>query len=292
VFRYLVQRNALNFHAETAVSDVVVPGQTDGDLRDAAETWLDDLQNGQSSQPVALPTARVTTNGAAEVRRALLLVGSPKTRKSNSHSLGAYLFERLSAKSINTETIYLHTALRSPKRSQALLDAVEAADLVTLAFPIYVDSLPAPAIEALERIAAHRRGREGAAAQLFAAIANCGFPEAQHCATALAICETFARQAGFEWAGSLALGAGEMINETPLVEEDGKTALIRESLDMAAEALAQGRAIPLAAKEIMGRPLVPHWAYRLMGGLGWLQQAGEYSALGLLRRRPYLEESE
>ena len=57
--------------------------------------------------------------------------------------------------------------------------------------------------------------------QLFTAIANCGFPEALHNTTALAICEVFARQAGFEWAGSLSLGGGEAVNGQPLVQAGG-----------------------------------------------------------------------
>ena len=153
VFRHLVQRNALNWHSKTYVSGVVLANQSDEEMQASAQKWLDDLQNRRSSQRVELPINEETINGSVEMRRALLLVGSPKTRKSTSNSLGGYLFEQLSARSIQTETIYLHTVLRSPQKMQALFDAVDAADLVTLAFPLYVDSLPAPVIEALERMA-------------------------------------------------------------------------------------------------------------------------------------------
>ncbi|MGW8282459.1 MAG: hypothetical protein ACWGON_04075, partial [Gemmatimonadota bacterium] len=60
---------------------------------------------------------------------------------------GFLQFEQLGGRSIQTETIYLHTVLRNSKRWQALLEAVEAADLVTLAFPLYCDSLPTPVTE-------------------------------------------------------------------------------------------------------------------------------------------------
>ncbi len=105
---------------------------------------------------------------------------------------------------------------------------MDAADLVTLAFPIYVDTLPAPVIEALELIAAHRQGSDPSHRQSFTTFANCGFPEADQCANALAICDTFAGQAGFEWAGSLALGAGEAINGASLAEGGGKTIRMRQ----------------------------------------------------------------
>jgi multimeric flavodoxin WrbA len=296
LFRHLVQRNALNFYAKKDVSGVVLASQTDGEMLASVQKWLDELRNGLSSQRVELPAngdpstalRAGSGHGSVEIRRALLLVGSPKTRKSTSSSLGGHLFEQLGAQSIQTETIYLHTVLRSPAKMQALLDAVDAADLVTLAFPLYVDSLPAPVIEALERIAAHRQGRDPSHRQLFTAIANCGFPEAHHCTAALAICETFARQAGFAWAGSLALGGGGMVNGVPLAEGGGKTMGIRKALDLAAEALAQGQAIPQAAQDMMARPVMPPWAYRLTGDLGWIWAARGYGALRSLKRQPYL----
>ena len=295
VFRQLVQRNAINFHSEKFASGVAVASQPDGELRAAAQQWLNALQNGHSKQQVELPAngapaAAGTPDPASapiEIRRALLLVGSPKTHKSTSNSLGGYLFEGLDAQGIQTETIYLHTVLRSPARMQALLEALDQADLVTLAFPLYVDSLPAPVIEALERIAAHRQGRDSTQSKLFAAIANCGFPEAHHCATALAICEMFALQAGFEWVGGLALGGGEMVNGAALAEAGGMTIRIRKALELAAETLVQGQAIPDAAREMMAAPVIPHWGYRLMGGLGWLQRAKQFGALKQLRRKPY-----
>jgi multimeric flavodoxin WrbA len=296
VFRHLVQRNAINFHSKNNVSGVVFASQTNGEMQASVQKWLSDLQNGQPSQRVELKTNSDPSNaigtgtcrGPVEIRRALLLVGSPKTRKSTSNSLGGYLFEQLGAQNIQTDTIYLHTVLRSPAKMQALLDALDTADLVILAFPLYVDSLPAPVIESLERIAAHRERRDPSQRQLFAAIANCGFPEAHHCATALAICETFAWQAGFEWAGSLALGGGEMVNGAALVEAGGMTIRIRKALELAAEALAQGQAVPKAVEEMMATPVIPNWTYRLMGGLGWLQRAKHYGALKQLRRKPYL----
>jgi multimeric flavodoxin WrbA len=296
VFRHLAQRNALNYYAEKSASGVVLASQSDGEILASMQKWLNDLKKDRSSQRVELPingdpstTLREGSgNRPVEMRRALLLVGSPKTRKSTSNSLGGYLFEQLSSRAIQTETIYLHTVLRSPAKMQALLDAVEAADLVTLAFPLYVDTLPAPVIEALERIAAHRQGRDPSHRQLFTGIANCGFPEEHHNANALAICEVFARQAGFEWAGALSLGGGEMVAGEPLAQGGGKTMLMRKALDLAAEALALGTAIPKAAREMMAKPVIPHWVYRLTGILRWNKQSKGYGAQKLLKRQPYL----
>ena len=285
VFRNLAQRNGINFYSGTHVSAVIPAGQSDQEMLTSARYWLNELQNGRSSPRVELPASRVTGSGPSEIRRALLLVGSPRRGKSTSNSLGGYLFERLSERSIQTDTIYVHTAMRSAGTS-AMVDAVDAADLVALAFPLYVDSLPAPVIGVLEQIAAHRQSRE-ARPQLFTAIANCGFPEAHHNTTALAICEVFAWQAGFEWAGSLSLGGGEAVNGQPLAQAGGRTIRMRKSLEMAAEALARGQAIPTAAQDLIGKLIVPPWMYRMVGKRRWNKQAKHYGAGKLLKQRPY-----
>jgi multimeric flavodoxin WrbA len=259
--------------------------QTDGEITAAVQGWLKGIHNGTKPHAVKLPINGQAASGAVEIRRAVLLVGSPRTKKSTSHSLGSYLFDKLGAQNIQTETVFLHTTLRSAKKSQKMLEAIDAADLVLLAFPLYVDSLPAPVMEALERIAAHRAG--ASTRKLFAAIANCGFPEAKHHDPALAICATFALQAGFEWAGSLSLGAGEgLVHGAALNEMDGRAIPLKQALDLAAAALAQGQAIPAAAQAFLAKPFIPSWLYRLMGGFGWKQQAKEYGAKNL-SARPY-----
>jgi multimeric flavodoxin WrbA len=286
VFRHLAWRNSLNFYARSVVTGVVLANQSDGEIQEAAQGWLENIRKGARPGRATLPETTVTASGVTEIRRALLLVGSPRTRKSTSNALGSYLFERLNALNIGTETIYLHTVLRSTEKMAGLLDAVDTADLVVLAFPLYVDSLPAPVITALERIAAHRKER--AAGQLFAAIANCGFPEMEHNNAALAICATFARQAGFQWAGSLALGAGEgMVHGTPLNDLDGRAIPLRQALELAAEALASGTAIPTAAQDLLARPFIPAWLYHFMGRFGWQQQARSYGAQNRLKNKPY-----
>lgn len=286
IFRHLAWRNALNMHAQHAVTAVVLAGQTDREILASVQNCLEGIHASAKIQPVSLPGYGQKTSGAFEIQRALLLVGSPRTHKSSSNSLGTYLFEQLPAPSIRTETIFIHTVLRSPEKMQALYEAVDPADLVLLAFPLYVDSLPAPVIDALERIATHREGQ--LTRKLLAAIANCGFLEAHHNATALAICETFARQNGFEWAGGLALGAGEgLVHGAPLNEAGGPVVPIKRALEMAAAALAIGEPIPQAAIDLCAKAFIPGWLYRTMGWYGWKQQAKRWGAEKSLKRQPY-----
>lgn len=195
--------------------------------------------------------------------------------------------DQLSVRGITTETIQIYTSFNSAERTRLAFEKLDQADLVVLAFPLYVDSLPAPVIAALEKIAAHRAIVQPL--QRFAAIANCGFPEAHHNNTALAICGQFAAQTGMIWVGSLSLGAGEgMVHGKPLNELGGQGASFRKSLELAAISLANGEAIPQEARDLLAKPLIPNWLYKLFGGIGWKQSAKEYGMQKSLRRQPYL----
>jgi hypothetical protein len=224
-------------------------------------------------------------------RRVLLLVGSAKRPRSTSESLGAYLLERLGEHGFETETVLLHRILRSNEGRAQLLAAVDRAELLVLAFPLYVDTLPYLVTRALELIAAHRRAVSSRFSQRFVALANCGFPEAPHNETALAICRLFARDTGLEWAGGLALGGGQAINGQRLSAQQGMARHVIAALDMVAEALASGCPVPPAAVGVMAESLIPAWAYMLLGGLGWRMQAWRNGALRRLAARPYVVET-
>lgn len=290
IFRHLTYRNALNFYAKKFVAGVVLANQNESEIQSSVRNWLDDLKAEKRIQAAKPPERH---NGSVEptaIQRALLLVGSPRTHKSTSYSLGGYLIDQLGKNNIQTETVFIHTTTHSAERTKAMLNGLDAADLVLLAFPLYVDSLPAPVMNTLEIIAAHRANRsESKPHQLFAAVSNCGFPEPDHTVTALAICENFARLTHFEWAGSLALGAGEgMVHGTPLNELDGRVIPLKKALDLAAQSLAQGMAIPSQAQALISKPFIPSWLYRALGVYGWQQQAKPYSADKSLKRQPYL----
>jgi hypothetical protein len=221
-------------------------------------------------------------------KTALLLVGSAKPAgESTSEALGSYLAQRLRERGIATTTMHVARALRTEERTAALLAAVDAAGIVILAFPLYVDGLPYLATEALERIAAHRKAMASPAPAAFLAIANCGFPEAAHNATALSICRQFADEAGFAWAGGLALGEGGAISGAPLADRSGMAHNVVAALDLAAEALAAGKPAPEEAVALMARPFIPASAYMLMGDVGWLMQAGRNRVLTRVGARPF-----
>jgi len=217
----------------------------------------------------------------------LLLVGSAKRPRSTSESMGTYLCERLGERGFEAETLLLHRALKSDNGREELLAAADRASVIVLAFPLYVDSLPYLVIRAMELVAQHRQARGEGKRQRLVAIVNCGFPETHQNDTALGICRQFAREAGFEWAGGLALGGGEAISGKSLSQVKGMARNVIKSLDLTATALAEGKPVPQEAVESMAKPIIPAWMYALLGGIGWKRQARKHGVQKKLYDRPY-----
>jgi len=217
--------------------------------------------------------------------RALLLVGSPRMAKSTSDTLDGYLLDRLQAQGVETEKLYVHRSLKSAEELDALIESVAQCDLLVLAAPLYVDSLPAPVIRLLEILAQRLGEHSRIEGQRLLAISNCGFPEAQHNDTALAIYRRFAYEAGFAWAGGLALGAGEPVKNQSLAAGGGMVRNVVKALDMAAGALAREEMVPREAEDLMRQPLMPAGIYRMMGNLGWRLQARQHGVQRRLRER-------
>jgi multimeric flavodoxin WrbA len=185
-------------------------------------------------------------------RKTLLLVGSPRgIDRSSSGRLGGRLLDALKERGVETDRLHVHAAVHSPTATEQALAAIGAADIVILSLPLYVDSFPAPVIALLERIAERRTG---AGRIRFLLLIQCGFPERTQNATALAIAERFAAEAGWEWLGGVAFGA---------MENYGGSAA--EALPRIAGAIADGKPIP----EVALKRVMPAWFYRLAGNTMW-----------------------
>jgi hypothetical protein len=211
-------------------------------------------------------------------KQALLLVGSPRGLKSTSASLGQYLLGKLQNGGFKTEQLHVQQAMRSNEAQVHMLEQVGESDLLVLAFPLYIDSLPAPVITALELIAKQRKDAVSPKNQRFLAIVNNGFPEASQNSTAVAICRRFASEAGIEWAGGLSLGGGGAVAGNKLEDAGAMLRNVRKALDLAANDLLEGRAVSAEAVELMAKPLAPKWLYLFFGNREWKKMAKKYGA--------------
>jgi multimeric flavodoxin WrbA len=201
LFKLVVGRNAINFHTPSYAAEVVRSTDDPDSLREVFGSLLsrkDPLPWGDAIKP--LMPAPDTFAGRAEpdgAHRACLIVGSPKTLSSSTSSvLGNYLLERLKERDWETESLTLKASLCVARGQNALLAAVDRADLLLFAFPLYIDALPFLMTKALEVISDHRQTTEHPRPQRLFAIANNGFAESYQNHLALSICQRFATETG------------------------------------------------------------------------------------------------
>ena len=209
--------------------------------------------------------------------RVLLLVGSPKgLEKSNSARLGRLVVDGLEERGWTYESIHLHVAVKSEEGQRDLFEAIDRADVVLFAAPLYVDSLPAPAIRALELIAAHRRSGDAKHVPRFVSIINCGFVEPSQNDTCQAILQRFADRTGFDWVTGVSLGGGGQIPKR-----------VRLALGMLTEALDLEILVPEEVERLTRKPSMPGRLYVVAGNFMWKRLADKSGVKDQLRAQPY-----
>lgn len=180
--------------------------------------------------------------------RVLLLVGSPRGKRSTSTAVGSYLMDLMKQKGLELlAPQWIGPMLRNPEKYSHLLDAVDAAEIIVLAAPLYDDCQPYIVIKAMEIIAVHQKElvetQKKSGGKLFSVIVNCAFPEEHHTQTVIRIYRKFAEDVGFRWGGSLSIRAGEALRgrEGKTLEDVGSMAKkVKEALVRMADSLAKG----------------------------------------------------
>lgn len=290
IFRHLVGRNSINFNADKTYCSLFNANHTDEELA----SWIRGVLEGSADElkltPLEIPTSAEIPQGQRKIKKALLLVGSPRKEKSSSYTLGTYLLSQLQEHSLVCETALLY-AKRDHNEEQLLYASIEQADLVILAFGLYVDSLPSPVIGFLERFAKHREKNTGTRQNPThcIALANCGFPEASHNDNALAIVEQFSKETGFLWEGGIGLGGGNGLAGIQLNEEKYASLPIRKALDLASVALARGASIPQDAIELANKMPYPTFLFRFGAQFFWKAAATKHGARKNIGDTPYIK---
>jgi NAD(P)H-dependent FMN reductase len=216
----------------------------------------------------------------------LVLIGSPKGKASTSHMIGSYLSRKLEAGGMPTEEMIVGEALGSAEKTAHLLEAMNTARMIIVSFPLYVDQLPAPLIQAFDLVAGNRASGIPAGQKIMAVV-QCGFPETAQNQAVLEVMRRFAAKAGYAWAGGLAMGMGGAIGRKPLEKAGGMVRNVVKALDMTVASILAGGGVPEEAARLMGKPLIPRWLYLILANFGMKSEARKHGVISKLFARPY-----
>lgn len=217
----------------------------------------------------------------------LFLIGSPRTINSTSDMLASYFMRQLYKKGLDARKLYLSHLLNSNESSPDLFLAVDEADIVIFACPLYLDSPSALVTRAMELIAKRRKSIKQAKKQKLFVISCCGFPEARQNSVALAIYRRFAFETDFEWLGGFEFGMGGFLEHEFrsfwfMTMRDVKTAI-----KLAADAVSKGEPVSKEAGILISKPCLPVWLYLFMNKF-WLKYESRKSGVSdKLNSRPY-----
>jgi len=78
-----------------------------------------------------------------------------------------------------------------------------------------------------------------------------------------------------------------MVRAQPLQQLGGQGRTLRKALESAAEELADGQPVSDKSRELLAKPVMPVWLYKLGGTIGWVMKARKNGAQKLLKARPY-----
>ncbi|NEQ43368.1 MAG: hypothetical protein F6K00_07320 [Leptolyngbya sp. SIOISBB] len=307
LFKVLVGRNALNQHSPNYAAEVVLNTEKPNTIRQQLQKALvrhDVLPLAKVVQSL-MSTLEVGSKAAPTMKtpgRALLIVGSPKVKSpSTSSVLGGYVLNQLEQQGWDIEALTLRRKYLGGKSQSEFLLSVDQADLILLAFPLYVDSLPFLMMKALEVMAKHLSTHHQETPKRLCSIVNNGFPEAHHNALALSICQRFAVDSDMIWLGGLAVGAGEaLVRGQPLNETQRHGPPVKhviQALDMTSQALASGQMMPDEAGKLVAKspiPFVPfsiwRWLFIKAASHYWRQKATANQVdLTTLSAQPYAD---
>jgi hypothetical protein len=218
--------------------------------------------------------------------RLLVLNGSPRGPKSNTDLLLRPFLAGFAAAGGDT-TGPLH--LVRPAHAAHAVRAFPQADAVLLAFPLYADALPAPAVAFVHRLAPFV-GRPRNPALLF--LVQNGFAEALHLRPVERWLEKLARRLGAPYLGSiLKPGAEGMRDRPPFLESPILRRLEALGRTLASEGrLDQGIIAALARRERLGAGLLGPLRLALGRRLStwwWDRQLDANGALALRDARPH-----
>ena len=205
----------------------------------------------------------VRRNTEAETSgKIVLLNASMRSADGNSAALAKELQKRINRKS---ELINLSMYLNKPDE---LVKELEDVETLVLCTPLYVDGLPSQLIRLMET---YERNYTGKAKKIYV-LANMGLYESKQLVNLLSQTKKWCELMNFEYNGSVAIGAGELVGglmkAIPL--EKGFTKKIAEAEDKLAKAIDDNSKID---DIYTGTESFPRFLYMAIANSGWKRMA-------------------
>lgn len=225
----------------------------------------------------------------SKLQSALILVGSPKGKKSASNNIASYIEEGFNKNEVETEKIFVARYKKPDKLKELLKKAFESA-LIVIVAPLYFDSIPALTIRFMEEFSIYKKSLPKTQQKLMA-VFNCGFPEPYQNDVAIKICENFASQTDMEWIGGIAVGMGPSV-ETKSLKDAGMPAKnLRKGLDAIIDSLSNNETVPpeaIATASKLSLPLfLVKFIYAHFVNSGWKKRVKDKEIIKKMYDRPY-----
>lgn len=188
--------------------------------------------------------------------RISLINGSPKPGKSASGSILTALGERLRGQSI---------VEYSSAKQDALASFINGYDAVVFAFPLYVDGIPSHLLRQLDGTITDA-DIDSDETMVYTMINN-GFYDGWQNTTALEMMKNWVSRAGLKWGKGLGIGAGGMIDASPIGR--GPMKRLGEQLDILSDDIVNRR----YADDHTFQPNFSRSLYKAAAHYGWNSQA-------------------
>ena len=195
--------------------------------------------------------------------KTLLISGSPRMSKSTSVYLLNAIEDKLGE---NNETILFELSKNvDNKVTKKIVENLSDTDNIVIAYPLYVDCLPSHLLSALKYIEKNIKSRENN--MHVYQIVNNGFYDAQQNSIAIDILSQWCRKCRMKKGVALAVGAGEMAQQSPLGHGTSTNL---------------GRAVDVLVQDIMNKnskdtvyvePNFPRFLYKMAAHMGWRKLA-------------------